>query len=136
MHIRIKQKNLTADISTDRFDLQNIEAHKKLNMQITADCEPYTPFQHGELRSQIRYPDGLAGDTIEWYAPYAHYQYYGELYLAENGSSWAKKYEEKYPSGRLLSYRTPGTGSMWFESAKMAHKQEWIALTKRIAGGG
>lgn len=30
--------------------------------------------------------------------------YMGELYLAENGSSWAKEGEKKYPAGRPLKY--------------------------------
>ena len=42
---------------------------------------------------------------VEYAQPYAHYQYEGELYLAANGSSFAKRFETKYPSGQALNYK-------------------------------
>lgn len=41
---------------------------------------------------------------IEYKQDYSHYQFEGILYLAANGSSWAKKNETKYPSGTSLKY--------------------------------
>lgn len=60
----------------------------------------------------------------------------GELYLAENGSSWAKKYETKYPAGRPLHYGYPGTGDHCFETAKETHKEEWTNIVRREVGKG
>lgn len=136
--MKIKQKitNGTIELDTSRFDSQLKKAQIRLNTLVVNDCEPYTPHLGGQLRNQTRFPKGIAGDEIEWYAPYAHYQYYGELYLAPNGSSWAHKGEVKSPAGRPLTYREPNTGAFWFETTKRNHKSEWLKEVRRIGGGG
>lgn len=128
--------NIHITLSTDRFDNNFREAQKLLNLQVVADSDSYIPFQQGALRGSVRYPDGVYGEFIEYDTPYAHYQYKGELYLSASGSSWARKYEQKFPSGKPLSYRTPGTGSQWFESAKQNYGDNWVRLVKRTAGKG
>lgn len=125
---------ITIQIDTKRIDNNIREAQKKLNMQVVADCDEYIPMQQGALRGSANYPKGIYGDEISWNTPYAHYQYMGELYLAENGSSWAQKYEKKYPTGQPLTYHAPGTDARWFERAKDVHKNEWINLVKREVG--
>lgn len=136
MKINTHVGSIDISIDTSRLDKNIGEAQKLLNMQIVADCDPLIPFQQGALRNSVNYPQGINGGEIEWSTPYAHYQYEGELYLAENGSSWAKKYEKKYPAGEPLSYHTEGTGGHWFETAKEQHKEEWIKLVKETAGKG
>ena len=84
----------------------------------------------------MNYPDGIYGGEIEWNTPYAHYQYEGELYLTEDGRSFANKGEQKYPTGMPLHYHTPGTSDHWFERAKETHGQQWIDLVKREVGKG
>lgn len=123
-------------LDSGRIERNIAEAQKKLNIQVVADCEEYIPMQQGALglRGSVRYPEGIYGGEISWNTPYAHYQYEGELYLAENGSSWARKYEKKYPTGQPLNYHTPGTGDHWFDKAKATHKEEWVKLVKREIG--
>ena len=111
-----------------------MEAQKLLNMQVVADSEPYIPFRQGALRNSVRYPEGIYGGEIQYDTPYAHYIYEGTLYLTRDGRSFAEKYEQKYPTDRMLEYHTPGTGSQWFETAKEEHGQEWIDLVKKTAG--
>ena len=122
------------NINTDRIDRNIIEAQRKLNMQVASDCDTFIPFQQGALRNSQYYPDGIYGGEIAWNTPYAHYQYEGELYLTENGSSWAHKNERKYPSGTQLVQHAAGTTDHWFEKAKEQHKQEWVDLVKKTAG--
>lgn len=126
--------NISINLNTDRFDRNIREAQKLLNMQVVADCDPYIPFQQGALRGSQRYPEGMYGGEISWDTPYAHYQYEGELYLTEDGRSFANKNERKFPTGISLEQHTPGTTDHWFERAKGLHKQEWIDLVKRTAG--
>ena len=121
-------------LDTKRFDKNIAEAQKRLNMQVAADCEPLIPFQQGALRSSQYFPKGIYGGEIAWNTPYAHYQYEGELYLSENGSSWAKRGERKYPTGEPLEQHAAGTSDHWFQRAKDQHKKQWIDLVKRIAG--
>lgn len=121
-------------LNTDRLDRNILEAQKKLNMQVAADCDSFIPFQQGALRNSMNYPQGIYGGEIEWNTPYAHYQYEGELYLTEDGRSFANKGERKYPTGVPLNYHALGTSDHWFERAKEQHKQEWVDLVKRTAG--
>ena len=123
-------------IDTKRMESNLRNAQKLLNMQIVADCDPYIPFQQGGLRESVRYPDGIYGGVIEYNAPYAHYQYMGELYLTEDGRSWASKGERKYPTGRPLVQHAPGTMDHWFDAAKQAHGSQWLDLVRREAGKG
>lgn len=120
-------------IDTKRIDDNLRRAQDMLDQKVLNDMMEYIPFQQGALRgaTHIIEPGLISTDT-----PYAHYQYAGELYLAENGSSWARKGEKKYPSGQSLHYNTPGTGDHWFERAKQTHGQEWVDLVKREAGRG
>lgn len=126
------------ELNLDRITGNLDKAQIALNQQIVADSTPYIPFQQGALRSQVRYPDGMSGGTIEWYAPYAHYQYMGEVYgpnipikdAEGNITGWWSP-PTKYPTGRKLQYHEPGTGAKWFEMAKAEHLHDWEELVKR-----
>lgn len=144
--LRTRIGSVDVRLDTKRFDRQFAEAQKKLNELVVSDSTPYIPFLQGQLRSQVRYPDGIYGSSVEWYAPYAHYQYMGEIYGdPETGAGgyytdgygwWSRKDVAKIPTGRSLEYHEPGTGAKWFETAKQAHQNEWLKTVKRIAGGG
>ena len=124
-------------IDTKRMDDNLRNAQKLLNMQVVEDSNEYVPAsQQKALRGSVIYPDGIYGGCIEYNTPYAHYQYMGELYLTEDGSSWAHKDEKKYPTGLPLQYHEPGTTDHWFEKAKQVHGQQWIDLVRREAGKG
>lgn len=129
-----KVGSINIHLNTNRLDNNIEEAQKKLNMKIAGDCDPLIPFQQGALRGSLRYPEGIYGGEIAWDTPYAHYQYMGELYLTEDGRSYAEKYERKYPTGRSLIYNHDGTTNHWFEKAKEQHGKQWIKLVKDTAG--
>lgn len=118
-------------IDTKRIDDNVRRAQDILDQQVLNDMIPYIPFQQGAMRgaTQIIEPGLISTNT-----PYAHYQYTGELHLAENGSSWAHKGERKYPAGRPLHYSTADTRDHWFERAKQEHGEQWIDLAKREMG--
>lgn len=118
-------------IDTKRIDNNVRRAQDLLDQQVLNDMIPYMPFQQGALRgaTQIIEPGLISTNT-----PYAHYQYMGELYLTEDGRSWANKGEQKYPTGRPLHYNAPGTSDHWFEHTKQEHGEQWIDLVKREMG--
>ena len=118
-------------IDTKRIDDNVRHAQDLLDQQVLNDMIPYIPFQQGAMRgaTQIIEPGFISTNT-----PYAHYQYTGELYLAEDGRSYAEKGERKYATGRPLHYGEPGTGDHWFDKAKKAHGDQWIELVKREVG--
>lgn len=120
-------------IDTNRIDENLKRAQDLLDQQVQGDMLEYTPMQQGYLRDHTNIVEpGL----IEVDAPYAHYQYMGELYLTEDGRSYAHKGEKKYPTGLPLQQSHPGTSDHWFERAKQAHGQQWIDLVRREVGKG
>ena len=123
-------------IDTSRIDNNIRNAQKALNMQVVADCDEYIPMQQGALRGSVNYPDGIYGGEIAWNTPYAHYQYMGELYLTEDGRSFAFRGERKYPTGLPLQQHHLGTADHWFDRAKQSHCEQWIDLVKREVGKG
>ena len=123
-------------IDTSRIDNNIRNAQKALNMQVVADCDEYIPMQQGALRGSVNYPDGIYGGEIAWNTPYAHYQYMGELYLTEDGRSFAFRGERKCPTGLPLQQQHPGTADHWFDRAKQTHCEQWIDLVKREVGKG
>lgn len=143
--MRIKHHIGNVDIQfTDARITGNLrECQKVLNLQVAADCDPYIPFQQGQLRNSLVYPQGVYGGELEWNAPHAHYQYTGEVYgpnipikdSAGNTTGWYSP-PKKRPTGRPLTYHTPGTGKEWFEVAKERKGKQWIDLVKKTAGKG
>ena len=128
--------NVNINIDTDKFDRNVMEAQKKLNMQVAADCDMYIPFAQGGLRNSCWYPEGIYGGVLEWNTPYAHYQHEGILYLTADGRSFAEKNERKYPTDILLVQHEPGTTTHWFESAKQENMSQWVELVERTIGKG
>ena len=134
---KVKAGRVSAEVNTARFESQYKKAQQKLNMMVVADSTPHVPIQQGQLRSQVRYPEGLSGEIIEWYAPYAHYQYSGEVLTDEKGRTYVEAGTPKtVHTGRALNYHEPDTGDHWFEKAKQENGKKWIDTVKRIAGGG
>lgn len=120
--------NIQAHINTRRIT-QQLEALRdddimyQIHNEFARMCIPYVPMRSGMLANSVL--SNVTKDGVTWPGPYAHYQYMGELYLAPNGSAWAKKDEEKYPSGIPLNYST--------EEHSLASK-EWDKAMMRDAG--
>lgn len=135
--------NVHIELNLDRITGNLDKAQMALNQQIVADSTSYIPFRQGALRSQVRYPDGMSGGTVEWYAPYAHYQYMGEVYgpniplkdAQGNIIGWTSP-PKKSPTGRKLQYHTPETSDHWFDRAKREHLSDWVRLVKETVGDG
>ena len=133
--------NVNIKLNTDRFDRNLKEAQKLLNEQVVADCDPLIPFQQGALRNSVNYPQGIYGGEIEYNTPYAHYQYEGIVYgpsypIRDSQGNIIGWYSppKKNPTGRKLTYHTPGTTDHFFEKAKEQHGKDWVDLVKRTAG--
>lgn len=145
MRVRISNAvgGITIEVNTDRIDRNLVEAQRRLNMQVAADCDPLIPFKQGALRGSLRYPDGISGGVLEWNTPYAHYMYAGIVYgpnipikdAEGNLTGWFSP-PNKYPTGKALTYHEPGTTDHWFEHAKERHGKDWIRLVKETVGKG
>lgn len=75
---------------------------------------------------------------IRYMAPYAHYHFKGELMLASNGSSWAKKGEKKHYVGKSMKYQgAPKRGPNWAERMMSDRRKDIIRnIENFILNGG
>lgn len=122
------QINLQAHINTkklmNQFEaLKNDDVMYQIHELFYLRCSPYVPMDTGMLNRPANVI--VTKDSVKWNQRYARYQYMGELYLAANGSSWAKKDEKKFPSGKPLHYNT--------EKHELASK-EWDKAMMRDKG--
>lgn len=96
-------------------------------------ADPYVPMQSGTLKNQTVIASD--GSTLTYIAPYAHYQYYGEVM----GPNWQDKkgywHSGKAPkeyTGRELTYHGgPTRGKEWIPRM-MADKSDEIAKDLKI----
>jgi hypothetical protein len=114
--------NTTAEINFNpatvaaRIKGNSTRAQKWLDNEVLKDCTPYVPRITGALEHS-----GIDGTTIgegliQYNSPYAKRQYYG------------------YFNHSTQSH--PQACRMWFEVAKAAHKNTWLAGAKALGGGG
>ena len=82
---------------------------------------PYVPFESGALRDSVT----IAPKTITHNAPYAHYQYTGEVYgpnypITQNGvrvGYYSTPNRPKQRTGKKLKYKNPKAAAKWDEVA-------------------
>lgn len=96
------------------------EAHNKFaSLCMEKMNKTYVPKDNGALISSS-YVDNEC--NIHYNTPYAHYMYYGKLYVMDNGKGayyspeygfWSDKGKKKTLTDRDLVYHTPGTGAHW-----------------------
>lgn len=93
------------------------------NSRLRAYCDPYVPFASGDLANNV----DITAEAVTYTEPYANYIHEGKLYLASNGSAWAKSGEKKSPSGKNLNFRKDYHGqatSHWEKAMAVAKGQQ------------
>ena len=107
----------------------------------------YTPWDTGTLATSAYSATTIGSGKVIYPGPYAHYQYYGEVYgpnipVFEDNTGIPTRYfsppgQQKHPTGRALSYAkdvNPLAGPYWFERMKADHMQDIITEAKNAAG--
>ncbi len=111
--------------------------------------EDYCPWDTGLLASSPRTASVIGSGLITYPGPYAHYQYYGEVYgpniwngdqhIKNAPSPWfSPKGKKKHPTGRSLQYDTstkPLAGSFWVERMKADRIDDIVEQARRVAIG-
>ena len=112
-------------------------------------CEMYTPWDTGSLAASPRSASVIGSGEIIYPGPYAHYQYYGEVYgpnipIFDDSSSgeptgfFSPPGQRKNPTGRELQYDTstnPLAGPFWFERMKADHVDDLVEEARKVAIG-
>ncbi len=130
-------------IDLGRFEGQYSKAQYELDSMVMTDMVPYMPMQTGTF---INVTKGMSqsiagsGKVIAAAPPMGRFLYEGKLMVGERTrSAWAEKEEKKEVVNKDLDFSKhahPKAQSHWFEAAKKDHKHQWIAKTKKLAGGG
>lgn len=106
---------------------------KFIDNEVIKKCAPYTPKDSGLLLGD---PKSLGGQVV-YNSPYAHYLYYGKVYISPTtGSTWARRNEKKVQTDRDINYSgAPQRGSYWFERMKADHAADIARDAAEMAGG-
>lgn len=101
--------------------------------------KPYVPFDTGTLANSVTITPGC----IEHTAPYAHYQYTGEVYgpnypITESGRVVGYySPPRKHPTGRTLQYhRNLKATKEWDKKAEATQKPKLITTLQRYINSG
>ena len=131
------------NIDLSRFEAQYRRAQFALDSQVMIDMQPYMPMVTGTFINVTKAMSAsLAGSGIVVAAapPMGRFLYEGKVMVdPETNSPWARKGAKKVVTEKDLQYNKnahPKATDHWFEKAKEEHLDEWVELTKRIAGGG
>lgn len=107
----------------------------------------YCPRDSGSLAESAYTATQIGSGTVVYPGPYAHYQYYGEVYgpnipifddnSGEPTGFWSPPGQKKKPTGRELHHSTDKNqlaGPFWFERMKADHLSDIIKEAKSVAG--
>ncbi len=107
----------------------------------------YVPWETGLLGKSAYAATAIGSGTVVYPGPYAHYQYFGEVYGpnipifdddTDEPSGWfSPPGQTKHPTGRDLQYKTdtnPLAGPYWFERMKADHADDIIMEAKNNVG--
>lgn len=107
----------------------------------------YAPWESGTMAKSAYSATQIGSGRVVYMGPYAHYQYYGEVYgpnipVFDDDSDIPTRYfsppnQKKHPTGRALQYSTdvnPLAGSFWFERMKADRMKDILQEAKNAAG--
>ena len=139
---------LTREEIRERFGL-NVggRVQRVIDKSVIDYSQAYTPWDAGVLAKSAYGATRIGSGVVEYPGPYAHYQYYGEVYgpnipVFEDDSGiptrfFSRKGEKKHPTGKKLKYKTdvnPLAGSFWFERMKADHLKDILQEAKDAVG--
>ena len=132
-----------------RFNLQSGgKVQQVIDKAVIDKSLPYVPWDSGTLGKSAYSATEIGSGKVVYPGPYAHYQYYGEIYgpnipVFDDDSGTPTRFfsppgRKKHPTGRELQYKkdvNPLAGSFWFERMKADHLQEIIKEAEDAAKG-
>lgn len=141
-------KDSTPEEILKRFDLQvGGPVQQVIDKAVIDWCLQYCPWETGVLAKSAYAATQIGSGRVVYPGPYAHYQYYGEVYgpnipIFDDDSGgptgfWSPPGQKKKPTGRELQHKTdinPLAGPFWFERMKSGHLNDILKEAKSVAG--
>lgn len=141
VNVNMNGARMTLDLS--RFEQQFQRAQFELDSVVMTDMIPYMPMVTGTFVNVTKAMSASlagSGKVVAAAPPMGRFLYEGKVMVdPETNSPWARPGARKVVTDKDLDYNKnahPKATDHWFEKAKEEHLEEWVELTKRIAGGG
>lgn len=149
-----KKPNLEIDmrINLGRFEAQYEKAQYLFDSMVMTHMVPFMPMVTGTFVNLTKARSAAIAGTGEVYAappPYGRFLYEGKTMVSPStGSTWAEKgekkvlvsqYEGRTRAKEYLTYDKnahPEVQARWFDAAKERYGNNWVEMTKKMAGGG
>ena len=135
--------NARMNIDLSRFEAQYRRAQFALDSQVMIDMQPYMPMVTGTFINVTKAMSASlagSGTVVAAAPPMGRFLYEGKVMVdPQTNSPWARPGARKILTNKDIDYNKnahPLATDHWFEKAKLQHLDEWVELTKRIAGGG
>jgi len=118
------------------IDKMNIKrAEFAVASEALKDFSKYVPLQTSALSKNVEIVQTDSETKIVYKTVYAHYLWTGKLFLAKNGSSWARYGERKFATGVPLKYQG-GRGARWTETAEKLNRTKWVRIAEKLLKEG
>ena len=141
---------MTVDLG--RFEGQFSGAQFLLDSMVMTDMISLMPKQTGEFINVTKAMSAASagsGTVVAAAPPFGRFLYHGKTMVdPDTGSAWARKdvkkvlvsqYAGKTAAKENLDFSKgahPDAQAEWFEAAKKQHKDDWVRMVKKVAGGG
>lgn len=104
---------------------------------------PYVPFETGNLDETVKIKAEDMGGELDYYSPYAHYQYEGKVmgpnFYSPDYGFWSPPGEKKYYTGEDLEHskdRHPLASAHWDKVAEPTQKPKLIQAMQGYVDSG
>lgn len=150
--ISVVSGDIRVDIKLDRFSEQYNRAQFELDSDVMTSMVRFMPMRDGTFINLTRAESTAlagSGEVMAAAPPSGRFLYEGKTMVdPETGSPWARKgarkvlvsqYKGKTNAKENIQYSkyaNPKVQSHWFDAAKKADCNKWVAKVKRTAGGG
>lgn len=151
--LKVKSGTMRLDLDLKRFEKQFQDAQYSLDNMVMASMVPIMPMQTGnfiDITTGMSAALAGSGKVIAAAPPYGRFLYYGKVMVDSATGKGPMKipdglngYELRFrkgaklkPTTRNLKYSRADARPEWFEVAKERHGDNWVSVTKKIAGGG
>lgn len=133
--------DIRVELSLERINNNLNKAQFDLDNDVMNSMKSYMPINTGNFIQRTQAENvSLAGSgqVVAGASPFGRFLYMGKVMVGERtGSPWAQEGEKKVVTDQNLNLTrgNPQATPLWFDTAKQADGEKWIAKVKKTVGG-